>query len=468
MGILLRRAEVNGALVDVRVDGETITEIGPNLSSERRDEVVDAGGGALFPGLHDHHLHLLALAAAEQSVPVGPPSVTDRSTFATALHDADATLPVGRWIRAVGYHERAAGDVDRNMLDTIVPGRPVRVQHRSGALWMLNSAALHAIGLAGPSDHAVDGVELDDDGHATGRLWRLDGWLRDRVPNEPVDLRTTSRRLLRHGVTGVTDATPFEDAESLRYLARAVDEGDVAQRVMVTGGPDLRWDEPSSLERGPVKLLYADHEPVSFDAILAGIRQARTQNRPVAIHAVTASTVALIVAAIEELGARPGDRVEHGALVPLGLAARLADFGVTVVTNPGFVAARGDSYLADVDPHELPDLWRCRSLLDLGVSVAAGTDAPYGDANPWVAIDAAARRRTSSGAELGPDEAVSASTALGFFLSSAHDPGGVSRSVRVGARGDLCLLRERLADALPDPISVQPACTIVRGELSVW
>ena len=52
--------------------------------------------------------------------------------------------PVGAdgWVRAVGYHEAVAGPLDRAALDEVSPPVPVRVQHRSGVLWTLNSAGL--------------------------------------------------------------------------------------------------------------------------------------------------------------------------------------------------------------------------------------------------------------------------------------------------------------------------------------
>jgi predicted amidohydrolase YtcJ len=56
-----------------------------------------------------------------------------------------AAAPDGHgWIRGVGYAETVAGDLDAAALDRLRPDRPVRVQHRSGALWILNTAALRS------------------------------------------------------------------------------------------------------------------------------------------------------------------------------------------------------------------------------------------------------------------------------------------------------------------------------------
>ncbi|HEY1737869.1 MAG TPA: amidohydrolase, partial [Acidimicrobiia bacterium] len=136
--LLLRDIEIAGHVVSVRVAAARVAAIGPDVRARADDVVLDGGGGALLHGLHDHHVHVHALAAAWASVPVGPPAVTTPDAFALAIREAAARGPV----RAVGYHERVAGDLDRNTLDALVGDVPVRVQHRTGALWILNSAAL--------------------------------------------------------------------------------------------------------------------------------------------------------------------------------------------------------------------------------------------------------------------------------------------------------------------------------------
>ena len=199
--LLVRRAEVGGSgpAVDVRVRDGVVVEVGRDLRAAAGGRVLDAGGGALLPGLHDHHIHLLATAADAASVRVGPPDVRDRAGFARALRDADRRLPPGQWIRATGYHESVAGDLDRTALDRIVPDRPVRVQDRSGARWTLNRAGIDAVGL---DELAVPEVERDAADRPTGRVHRGDALLGSRLPEPaPPDLAALGRapgRLGRH------------------------------------------------------------------------------------------------------------------------------------------------------------------------------------------------------------------------------------------------------------------------------
>ena len=437
-------------MVDVRVVDGVVAEVAPGIAFPPNDEVVDGGGGALLPGLHDHHVHLLAMAAARRSVRVGPPEVQDRDGLRAALRVADEALAPGAWLRAVGYHESVAGDLDRERLDELLPGRPLRVQHRSGALWMLNTAALRAVG---------------EDREGDGRLFGADDRLRDRrAPGEAPDLAAVGAELSGYGVTGVTDATPVDRPEDLEVLAGARARGELPQHVQVTGGPALAGHEvPAGLRRGPVKLLLSDHQLPALDEVVAWVREAHGHGRAVAVHCVTREALVLALAAWEVAGARPGDRVEHGAVVDAPLARRVAAFGLTVVTQPGFVTERGDRYLVEVDRADRPHLWPCRTLIDAGVGVAASTDAPFGHPDPWRAVAAATTRRTAAGHPLGAEEAVEARTALALLLGDLADPGGPPRRVRPGAPADLCLLDLPLDEVLAHPSADRVALTVQAG-----
>ena len=427
--------------VDVRIGDGRIVEVGARLERRREDEVVDAGGGAIIPGLHDHHVHLRAMAAAVGSVPVG------------GLRQAAADAPPGRWLRAVGYHESIAGPLDRRRLDGIVTDRPVRVQHRSGGLWILNSRGLDLVGAATADE---PGIERDEHGAPTGRLWRLDRWLAERLPPAPLDLAAVSRQAASQGVVGFTDADPHRRQADVDLLAAAA----VAQRVTLMSSAGL--DLPDGFDPGPRKILLDDDTLHLLDLLTPD------RDGPVAVHCVTRLQLVATLAALADAGARPGDRIEHAGVVPVELRAELRRLGVTVVTQPNFVAERGDEYLTDVDPDDVPLLYPCATLQAAGVAVAAGTDAPFGDADPWAAMRAAVQRRTRSGQVLGAGERVGPATALDLFLGSADAPAR-PRRVEPGAPADLCVLDRPLRDvyeALDGEPSFNPVVlTIAAGRV---
>lgn len=452
--------EISGERVDVHVERGTITAIGHRLGAHS-GATVHGDGGALIPGLWDHHIHLLALAAALGSVSLGPPHVHGPAQFAEAVRTEARRLAPGRWLRGVGQHDSLSGDIDRWTLDAIVADRPVRIQHRSGARWTLNSAGCDALAL---DADGFAGIERDDHGRATGRITGGDDWLGARLGATVPDLAAVGRRLSALGVVGVTDATPAHDTSGWEMLATAARRGDLHQHIVVTGGPDLTWTTPPApLAPGPVKIYLADHGLPSFDDLLDIIVTARQAGRAVAFHSVTRASLALALAALDAVGAISGDRIEHGAVIPPELADAVAARRLTVVTQPGFVAERGDHYLTEVEGDDLPHLYPCAALLDRGIAVGGSTDAPFTDGDPWAAMRAAVARTTRQGIPLGPSEAVTPQRALELFLGRPEQPGGPPRRVEVEAPADLCVLKVPLSDARnhlhPDIV----AATVVGG-----
>jgi len=461
--LLIERAEVEGRVpCCVRIDGGRIAEVARELAPRPGEERLDAAGGALLPGLHDHHLHLLALAAAERSVRCGPPEVSTREELARALRSA---RPRGGWIRGTGYHDSVAGPLDRRELDALAPGAAVRVQHRSGALWVLSSAAVERLGLDRGED--APGVERDAVGRATGRLYRLDAWLRERLGAEPApDLAPVGARLARLGATGATDATASNGPAELALLEAAAASGALPQRLLVMGRPELPEPSHPRVARGAVKLVLAEAELPDFEAFAEAIRGAHGAGRAAAVHCVTRAELAFAVGAFAEAGAQPGDRIEHAAVAPPELAARLAALGLCAVAQPHFVSERGDAYAAEVDPADLPWLHRARGLEAAGVPLGAGTDAPFGAPDPWRAMRAAVERRTVSGARLGADEALAPERALALFTSPPEAPGGAPRRVAPGAAADLCLLDRPWAAARDALDGGFVAATLVAGRVA--
>jgi predicted amidohydrolase YtcJ len=419
---LLRRVEVEGAVFDVRV-GASVEAIG-QLSALPGEDVIEGQGGALIPGLHDHHLHLLALAAAASSV--------DVSTGLEVLRGREG----GGWLRAVGWDQ----DGDRRDLDAVVPDRPVRVQHRSGALWVVNSRGLRALDL-----DASPGIERDAEGEPTGRLWRMDAWLADQVGRELPDLAAVGDRLLRLGITGVTDATPDLDPDTCALLRASV-----ALRLLLLGDRE---------GTGPYKVVLPDHDLPSYDELLLALSAVRP--RPVAVHCVTREALLLLLVALDEVGHHPGDRIEHGSLVP----SELTGLRPIVVTQPAFLTVRGDDYLRSVDAVDLPDLYRYGSLRAAGTCVVPSSDAPFGPLDPWVVLRAARDRTSLSGARLGAEEAVSTAIALDGMLRPLENPRAPARAVRVGAPADLVLLDAELDDVLNDPDARRVRATLLHGRV---
>lgn len=429
--MLIRDAEIDGRLADVRWDGPKVTAIG-SLDPRPGEPVIKAHGGALLPGLHDHHLHLAALAVRDMSISCAPPHVNDHQELAAAL-----ARPGNGWLRGIGFSECILGGVlpDAQVLDEIVPNRPLRLQHRTGRMWFLNSMALAKV-----LERAAPPLGLErENGRYTGRLFDEDRWLQEALGSLPPDLTATSAHLAAFGLTGLTDMSPRNDPGSALHMEQQIRSGALRQSIVLAGTLSLAATDPTGWRLGPAKLHLHENALPDFDETCAWIAQAHDQGRGVAVHCVTEVELVFTLALFETAGTLDGDRIEHASIVSPDLARRLARMHLKVCVQPQFVAAHGDRYLAEVEPRHRRDLYRLRSLQEAGLYLAGGSDAPYGSADPWAAMQAAVRRRTAAGLGFTPEEALTPEQALALYLV---DPLDLSRrrSIAPGGPADFCLL----------------------------
>jgi predicted amidohydrolase YtcJ len=276
--ILIRNVAVRGQPgLDVRAGPERILDVGRSLPRWSSEEVLDGGGGEVIPGLHDHHVHLRAAVAARQSVDVS--AAASPADFDAIISAAAAAASPQAWLRITGWNEHAAGQLDRHRLDALTGQVPARVQHRSGAMWVLNSAALAQ---AGADSGDLPGVERDEDGAPAGRLLRMDDWLRDRLSALP-EARTSgsfaagladyAAKAARSGVTAFTDATPGRDRADVAEFTQLAEAGVLPQRLVLMAPPGLGEPGSARVTVGAQKLMLDD-------ATLPTASELASTNRP--------------------------------------------------------------------------------------------------------------------------------------------------------------------------------------------
>ena len=238
-----------GDMVDVALVDGRIAAIGPDLPLG--GQALDCGGDVLLPGLHDHHLHILALAARRQSV-----DLTGLVDAATVRDKLACGVPADGWLRAVGYDERAAGLPDAALLDSWVGETPLRLQDRTGALWVLNSTGMARLG----GRELPPGAERDGSGRPTGRFWREDPWLGAALPRGLPDLAALGRDLAALGLTALTDAGAHNGPVEAGLLA-----GALPQRLTLMGSEALVAGDGYRL--GALKLMIDERDPPDLDEL---------------------------------------------------------------------------------------------------------------------------------------------------------------------------------------------------------
>lgn len=471
MGLLFRNVSLPGqANADLRISGSLIDSVAEagQICPHDGDEVIDAAGAALLPGLHDHHIHLFAAAAAASSVRCGPPEVFDEAQLVAALNAAAARAGSGNWLRGIGYDEAVAGDIDVAWLDQHLPEQPVRIQHRTGRLWILNSAALSRLQVT--HDDPVE--RSDTRTRPTGRVLDGDDWLRARMQSlgdaSRPDLSAFSAWLASRGVTGVTDAGVNNGRAELAAFAEARRNGTLRQSLLLMGNDELNgMADSEELAIGPRKFHLLESALPDMDECVAAVQRCHVAGRNAAFHCVTRVELVYALAVLEVAGVRAGDRIEHASVCPPEQLDEISRLGLIVVTQPVLVHDRGDRYLAEVDVHDQPWLYRLDGFLQQGIGLACSSDAPFGDPDPWLGIQAAVTRQTRAGEVLVGQEALVADQALLSYTAPLADPAAWRRALQVGDPADLCLLDRSWEQACRAFMAVQVRATYLSGE-PIW
>ena len=149
---------------------------------------------------------------------------------------------------------------------------PLRIQHRSGRIWFLNTLAIDAL-----LDRAAAPPGLD---RATGQLFDEDTWLRATLGSTPPAFGDVSARLAVMGVTGLTDMSPANDTEMAAHFRTEQSGGRLTQRCVLAGSLALvggAFDDRLTL--GPAKLHLHEAAFPDLDDATLFVQQAHEQGR---------------------------------------------------------------------------------------------------------------------------------------------------------------------------------------------
>ncbi len=487
--LILHNATLHGAPADaVAIAYGAIVAIGPGVDLLRLatpdTHVIDCERRALIPGIVDDHCHLFATAARSRQVDCRPSATADPPAIIAALRAAGS--PGDGWLRGYGYDDSPVGlgrHLTRHDLDAASTQRPIRVDHRSGHACVLNSAALAAAGVSRDTADPSGGVIVrDGNGEPTGLLLDLAGWLRESIAepsdakrtNARADLEVLGRRLLRYGITAVTDAGPDNDGQSWQAFTGAVSDGLLPQRVtMMAGANHLSELQAADLSHGDVAvegMLRLGHAKILLTAssgrltpdpseLADIIAHAHSLGFPVAIHAVERDAIVAACLALSDHPAPVGcDRIEHCAECPPDVAELVAQSGARAVLNTGFLHYDGERYRRTVSTDLLPHLYPAGGLVAAGVPVELASDAPVVEPNPWAAMAAAITRRTAEGNPLGGRPVMSVSEALRMHTTGNR--------IAPGCPADLAVVEPNPFTSPPEDLpSVRALTTIVAGRV---
>lgn len=483
--------------------------------------VIDLTGRHVFPGFVDAHAHFSGIGQRELTLNLEGTDTKD--AFLNRIDSAVRLAAPGEWVVGRGWIETFWDPPvfpTRHDLDRIAPNNPVVLTRADGHASIVNSAALRLAAVSGETAVPSGGaINLDSDGQPTGMLIdRAQGLVRQHVPEETEASRdraltVASQRSVMLGWTQIQDAHgSWGEVERMRRL---YSNGSIKVRIYKTiSGPGAGAD--SLVARGigtpefdgrltvrDIKMVMdgalgsrgaALLEPYSDDIHNTGLITTDTvavkdllvralrAGIQVEIHAIgdRANRIVLdlyeqafaAVPVRERAVADPRWRIEHSQIVHPDDLPRFKSLGVIASMQPSH--AIGDLHFVPsrIGLNRVAGAYAWKSLLDLGVVVAGGSDAPVERGEPMIEFYAAVARRDLkgfSGPGWHPEEAVSREQALRMFTwypAFAAFEEDIAGSISVGKRADFTVLdKDIMTIAEAEILTAKNVMTIVGGEV---
>jgi predicted amidohydrolase YtcJ len=460
--------------VDLRMAAGVVTEIAPAIRAESAEQVVDAEGRWAIPGLWDQHVHMVQWAQTLVRLDVSGTSCPEEVTRIVGEHVAELPSDEAGTVVSGWGHRSASWSRQPTVaeLDAVSGNHPVILVSGDGHNGWLNSRALQLLGL-GPRTGALD---ENDWFPVFSRLTDLPG-----TPQESeAALRRAVHDAAARGVVGVVDfefgGGAFRDwpdrvAQGMDQLrVRTATYPERLEEVIAAGlrsGSDLPGGG-GLLTMGPLKIIsdgslntrtaychqpYADAGSLEFprgkqnysaDELAGLLHHARQCGLTAAVHAIGDAAVGSALDAFEATGA--AGSLEHVQLVAWDDVPRISRLGLRASVQPAHVL--DDRTITEQCwPDRANRCFALRSLLDAGVVLALGSDAPVARLDPWLAMAAAVHRGAGDDDPWHPEQSLSAAEALAASTDGR-------RTLAVGQPADVVLLDDDPLQRLEDAAAV--------------
>lgn len=483
----------------------------------RYDQAIDLHGKFLMPGFNDSHLHLLSYGYTKKEIDLTHCTSINQAISEARDYIRKNRITKGEWVLGSGWNQAKLEEnrfFTRTDLDQISSEHPIVFTRTCGHLLTCNSMAIGHIDQPG---HLIEGFDLET-GIFTENSMEL---VYDRITAPSLEaikqyILDTCDELARSGITSVqTDDLAALPGRDYKLVLRAYEELEQTKMLktriyqqcsltrsqledFVTKGYRTGAGTPF-FKIGPLKMFQDGglgartallNEDYSDDAGNSGtplysqqeldefVGYAHRQGMQIAVHAIGDKAIEMVIGAFKKankdfprVDARHG--VVHCHITNDAIVNQLAENQILTYIQPIFfnndlrmleqrVGSRASkSYLI-------------RSLLDAGIRVSGGSDAPVEYFNPFHNIYCAMQRKSLQGEPACgflPEERISIKEALKLFTiesafcSFEEDAKG---TLEVGKLADLILVDRDLYEATEDEIKEATVLMTLVDGVIVW
>ncbi len=496
-----------------------LTENGRILAVGKREELAEAGGGRtdlegawVLPAFLDAHSHFTQTAYSFLQVSLeGAASEEELEERIRAYIRREGIAP-GQWVKAGNYdHNRMPGGRNPSLaaLDRAAPENPLLIQHRSGHMGLMNSAALSRMGITEKTPSPEGGRIETRDGKLTGYLEENALFLYQRkIPGPEPDALAEAYGKAQasygaHGITTVQEGMLVKEMfPAIRMLlGRRLLYLDLAAYASVGDYPAVKEEFAPYLDGyrehfriGGIK-IFLDGSPQGRTAWLrepylgsascgygtmsdAEVKEAMVlaaqEQVQLLAHCNGDAAIAQFLRCLAWTKERyPGFSalrpvIIHGQLMGKDQVREAARLGAFVSFFPAHIRRWGDVHIRNLGMERASGISPAGSALAQGLPFTFHQDTPVLEPDMWETVRCAAVRRTESGILLGEEERIPVEEALRAVTISAARQYGEERekgSLEPGKNADFILTDRDPLETDPEEIQkIRLLKTFCRGE----
>lgn len=497
-------------------------------------QTIDLNGKTLTPGFIEGHGHIIGIGYNEMNIDLL--NIKNYDELLELVKQAVANAQPGQWIIGNGWHQSkwipqpdilVNGFQTHEKLSEISPDNPILLYHASRHASFANAKAMEISGIEAStvtplSETLTEGVGgeiiVDENGNPTGIfIEHATGLIKKFIPENDRDLDKQAIKMaqdacLRFGITGFHDAGQNRQAIELLQELKAEDELPVRMYVMLTGFDENLLNE--WYEKGPmidstkhtldirsIKLNcdgalgsrgawllepYTDrpdhygHETLPMSFVESTAKKAVQSGFQVCAHAIGDRANREILDRYEmafntypEKASNHRFRIEHAQHLNPNDIGRFAELKVIPAMQAIHMASDRPWAIDRLGEQRIVEgayVWQ--KLLQSGVKIVNGTDAPVESLDPLPSFYAAVSRRTLAGTPEGGyepnqkmtrDQALKSYTiwpAYGAFMENEKG------TIEVGKLADFTIFDKDIMTIPEDDIlKTKVSMTIIGGDV---
>jgi predicted amidohydrolase YtcJ len=507
----------------VGITGDKIAAIGSSSSIQSmvgsRTKIIDAKGRTVLPGMHDSHMHPLLVGHFANGVQLG--EVKNIPEFLERVKEKSKVIPKGQMILGFGWNQERMDEgryPTRWEVDTVAPDHPVFLIHWNAHIYLVNTMMMKQKGITGDTPDPPGGtIEKNEKGEPTGVLLEnainlvAPGFLETGAglfsfEQSKAALKYCADRAVEWGLTSIVDilagdtqVKAYQELESegklpvrvnfylgYQYLDSVVNiglESGFGDCKVRFAGAKMIVDGSLSSHTAALREPYVDVPGtrgvmrVTRKEIKDFVLKATKNRVRVDVHALGDGAIETVVEVFKEVLKEhptkdPRLKISHCIIHGKDLIDDFKKLNIIANVQPVFIM-KGQNWIPKlVGPEREKYGHAYKSLLDAGVHMCSGTDAPIETMNPFMNVYAVSVRKDPNGIprdgwhpeqNIPVDQALRMATIEGAYATGEED---VKGSIEIGKYADMVIVSDDPLEIPPDDLkNIKVLMTMVGGKV---